>query len=103
MNEKKEPSRLKTLWHFIQDIGLIFSLAKDYWNGNYRDVSWTTIFFAVIAFLYMVSPVDLMTDMVPVIGWLDDVVIIVLFLKFFHHDLEKYKHFKEEEKKRVEK
>lgn len=92
----KKRSKIKILINFLQDIRLTFSLIKDYWNGDYRDVSVLTVVSIVVAFLYMVSPIDLVTDMIPVIGWIDDIVIIVLCLKLLHGDLEKYKKFKAE-------
>ena len=35
----------------------------------------------VLAVLYVLSPVDLVPDMIPVLGWLDDGVVAVLLLK----------------------
>ena len=35
----------------------------------------------VLAVLYVVSPVDLVSDFIPVLGWLDDGVIAYLLLK----------------------
>ena len=32
--------------------------------------------------LYLLSPVDLVSDLVPVIGWVDDVVLIPLAIRF---------------------
>ena len=36
---------------------------------------------AILAVLYVVSPVDLVSDLIPVLGWIDDGVIAVLLLK----------------------
>jgi uncharacterized membrane protein YkvA (DUF1232 family) len=35
----------------------------------------------VLAMLYVLSPVDLVPDVIPVLGWLDDGVVAVLLLK----------------------
>lgn len=46
---------------------------------------------AVLAVLYVISPVDLIPDVVPILGWLDDGVIALLLmqlaLKFLPADL----------------
>ncbi len=68
-------------------------MARDYRNGDYRDVSWVTIVSIPIALLLMiVSPIGF----IPVIGQIDDVIIILICLKLIHGDLEKYKRFKAE-------
>ena len=41
--------------------------------------------FAMVALAYVVSPVDLLPDAIPVVGQLDDVLVVVLAL---HHLLE---------------
>jgi len=44
---------------FLKDIRLLFGLLRDYWKGEYRDVSWLTIASLVAMLLYMFSPIDL--------------------------------------------
>jgi uncharacterized membrane protein YkvA (DUF1232 family) len=36
---------------------------------------------AVFAALYVISPVDLITDFLPIIGWLDDSIVAYLLFK----------------------
>ena len=36
---------------------------------------------AVLALLYVLSPIDLVSDFIPVLGWLDDGVVAVLLLQ----------------------
>ncbi len=36
---------------------------------------------AILAVLYVLSPVDLVSDLIPILGWLDDGVVAVLLLK----------------------
>jgi uncharacterized membrane protein YkvA (DUF1232 family) len=35
---------------------------------------------AMLAVLYVISPIDLIPDVIPVIGWLDDVGVVTLLL-----------------------
>src|SRR5690606_40343638 len=44
---------------FWEDIKLLLAMIRDYWNGDYREVPWTTIAAAVGALLYVLSPIDL--------------------------------------------
>lgn len=42
---------------------------------------------AVLAVLYVISPVDFVSDLIPVLGWIDDGVIAMLLLKLAMHFL----------------
>ncbi|MFA6750382.1 MAG: DUF1232 domain-containing protein [Candidatus Riflebacteria bacterium] len=40
----------------------------------------------VLAVLYVVSPVDLIPDVVPIIGWLDDITVFIAgIINFLHY------------------
>lgn len=91
INKKSKKGLLAKFW---DDIQLMFALLKDYWNGDYREVSWGTIASIVVALLYVFSPIDLIPDVIPVLGLLDDAMVVSLCLKMVHGDLEKYRKFK---------
>lgn len=40
---------------------------------------------AILAVLYVLSPVDFVPDVIPILGWLDDGVIALLLLKLAMH------------------
>ncbi len=44
----------------------------------------------LLAVLYVISPVDLIPDVVPVIGWLDDVGVLGLALAFVTRDMARF-------------
>jgi uncharacterized membrane protein YkvA (DUF1232 family) len=60
-------------------------------GGRYREVPARTLLFSVLALLYFVSPIDLIADFVPVIGWLDDAAVIVLLLSAIGKDLDRFR------------
>jgi len=49
--------------------------------------------------LYILSPIDLILDIIPVIGWLDDIFILGLCISFVKKDVDKYKQWKENSEK----
>lgn len=77
------------------DLRLLINLFKDWYNGVYREIPWYSIAAIILGFLYLLSPVDLVPDMVPVLGQVDDVVIIRWILTHMaKQDLNKYRQFK---------
>ncbi|MGI0107935.1 YkvA family protein [Salinimicrobium sp. WS361] len=72
----------------------MFSLVRDYWNGNYREVPWKTIAAVVGALLYVLMPLDLIPDFIPVAGFLDDAGVIAACLALVSDDLVNYEKWK---------
>jgi uncharacterized membrane protein YkvA (DUF1232 family) len=61
----------------------------------YRQIPYTIIAAAVFALLYVFNPFDLIPDVLPVIGQLDDVAVMSASLMLVEQDLLKYKVWKE--------
>ncbi len=85
----------KGLQRYAKDLLLLFSLAKDYYQGNYRDVPYKTISAAVVGLLYVINPIDIIPDFIPFIGQVDDALVLGFCLKLIEKDLLKYKNWKE--------
>lgn len=85
------PSALSKIWN---DIKLMMGLIKDYTIGDYKDVPWDTIAAIAGAIVYFISPIDIIPDFLPVVGYLDDAVVIKLALDFANSDLQQYKKWK---------
>lgn len=85
----------KGLQRYAKDLLLLFSLAKDYYQGNYRDVPYKTISAAVVGLLYVINPIDIIPDFIPFIGQVDDALVLGFCLKLIEKDLLKYKKWKD--------
>lgn len=81
----------------LSDIGLMFNLVKDFKSGVYRDVSWATIGAILFAIAYLVAPIDLIPDFIPILGMLDDFAIFRIAIAFIQDDLSLYRAWKAEE------
>ena len=94
---KLESAIPKALLEQWENIKILFSLIKDYAKGDYKDIPWTSIAAVVSAILYFVSPIDIIPDFIPVIGYLDDAAVIAICMSWIKVDVEKYKIWKEKE------
>ncbi len=82
------------LQKFINEVKLLMSLVKDYYNGSYREIPWWSISAVVAALIYVLSPVDLIPDFIPVIGFLDDAAVVAACLSLIRKDLDAYRLWK---------
>jgi len=71
-------------------VTLFVSLVQEYFRGTYREIPWPTIAAITAALIYVVSPIDLVPDFIPVIGWVDDAAVVALVLKAIAYDLRLY-------------
>lgn len=88
-----------TLSKFLDDIKLYFKMLGDIFKGKYKKIPVGTIAAIVGTLLYVLSPVDLIPDFIPVIGYLDDAAILAACLNFTRFDVEEYK--KEKDTKEI--
>lgn len=85
---------VKSLAKYKDEIALVFSMLKDYVKGDYKQVPWRTIAVLVGSLAYVVAPLDLIPDVIPIIGWSDDCLALAGALSFAKMDLEEYKTWK---------
>lgn len=76
---------------FLDDLKLLFAIVRDYWNGKYREIPYWSIVAIVAALLYVLNPFDLIPDIIPVIGYVDDAAVVAVCLAQVREDLHKYK------------
>ncbi len=83
------------LWRrLLEDFRLLCALIKDYWKGEYRDVSLSAIAVLVLSVIYVLSPVDILSDFIPFLGQIDDALILLFCIYFLEKDLKKYQNWK---------
>ncbi|WP_435406623.1 YkvA family protein [Pedobacter aquatilis] len=76
---------------------LLFAVAKDYVSGRYTEIPKRSIIAVLGGIVYFLSPIDVVPDFVPVLGFIDDVFVLNLVYKQVLKDLEKYKAWKDEQ------
>src|SRR5512147_2138475 len=73
---QKKFSARGPLARFIEDGKLLIAIVKDYWNKSYRQVPYGVIASVVFTLIYVLNPFDMMPDVLPIIGQLDDVAVL---------------------------
>ena len=98
---KKLFKRVKVLAKYCNDLCEIFELLRDRVAGVYKETPWKTIAALTGALIYVLSPIDLILDFIPGIGFLDDALVIGLAIKLAQPDLEKYRAWKANRKEQA--
>lgn len=82
------------LARFSGTISTLFSLVMDYMSGEYPYVPWSTIAWISATLLYVLSPVDLVPDIIPVAGLADDAAFVAGLVAAIAKDLDNYARWK---------
>jgi len=77
-----------------EDFKLCWALLMDYKAGRYKTVPWKLIAGIVFAFIYLLSPLDVIPDVIPVLGFTDDVSVFGLVLAGFAREMQDYKEWR---------
>ena len=82
------------LWRrLLEDFKLLGPLIKDYWKGNIAMFLGSIVVF-VLSIAYILSPIDVLSDFVPLLGQIDDAFILLFCLYLLEKDLKKYHDWK---------
>ena len=87
-------SRIPVVGDFFAEVPLACMFVQDFVKGNYREVPLATILSVAGALCYLVLPADLIPDVIPVIGYLDDATVFSMALGAAHNDLMAYAQWK---------
>lgn len=77
-------------------IKLLVMMLKDYWNEVYTEVPWHTIAAVVIILLYILNPIDLIPDFIPIAGQADDLAVLYFGWRLISEDVKTYAWWKME-------
>jgi len=73
------------------DVTTLSAMVKDYASGKYREVPEKSILAATVALLYILNPLDLIPDLVPGLGLVDDAAVLTMVVKAIQSDVQNYR------------
>jgi uncharacterized membrane protein YkvA (DUF1232 family) len=82
-----EKTGLKEIRHNLE---LMIPYVKDVVSGTYKDYNTTNLVLIMICIIYVVSPVDIIPDFIPVLGFTDDVTVVAYAMKIVSEELRQY-------------
>ncbi len=98
-NGSTAEEKSKRLEEQFEAFKLTWSLLQDYWSGNYKNVPWKLLASTGFAVTYLVSPLDIIPDFLPVLGFVDDAAVFSLVVTSFQSELDVYKKWKKNQPK----
>ena len=87
----KNVEALKKYWDDVCDV---FALLKDRVTGKYTETPWSTIAALTGALLYVLSPLDVIPDFIPFVGFVDDAAVFGFVLVMAKDDLIRYREWR---------
>ena len=80
-------------------VPMMISLVKSYVKKEYTDIPIGTIVAVISALVYVLSPIDLIPDIIPGVGYIDDTAVVAACLLLVGSDIEEYQKWRTENKK----
>lgn len=88
---KRIPGRMRRFFH---QVTLAFEMLQDYQKGGYRQVPWRSVSMILAAVIYFLNPMDMVPDMIPGLGLIDDGLVLGAVFFALQSDLLSYCLFK---------
>lgn len=86
----------------LADVPIMASLVRSYVKKDYTDIPIGSIIAIVSALIYFVSPIDLIPDSIPLIGYFDDAAVVGACWKLVDSDVEEYVQWRKQNGKEIE-
>lgn len=77
-----------------KELELLCSYVWDIVKGDYSDYDGFKLTLIIAALIYVVSPIDIIPDIIPVVGLVDDVAVIGWLIREVKSELDKYEQIK---------
>jgi uncharacterized membrane protein YkvA (DUF1232 family) len=77
-----------------EKVVLLGELLKAYSSGEYRQIELTNLLKIIAGFIYFISPIDIIPDVLPFIGLTDDVALLIFIIKNISEEINRFETWK---------
>jgi len=79
------------LKELFESVKLFMSMIKSHISGEYRNIPKRTLLLILFGLIYFLIPIDAIPDFIPVIGYVDDLTILLWIHKSIQKDISAYR------------
>ena len=73
-----------------EKVFLLAKLVKAYAKGEYRDIQPKSLILIIAGLIYLVSPLDFIPDILPFVGFSDDVALLIYIVNLISEEITKF-------------
>lgn len=82
---------------FLNVLGTLRRMMRAYRQGDYKAIPRRSLTLIIAALLYFVSPIDFLPDFLPLLGFTDDIALIIFVYNSIRSDVEKFRHWESQQ------
>lgn len=86
----------------LANIPIMVSLVRSYVKKEYRDIPIGSLIAIVSALIYFVSPIDIVPDSIPILGYFDDAAVVAACWKLVDTDVVEYVKWRKDNNKELD-
>lgn len=79
---------LRSVW---TDLQALLRMLQAWSRRSYTRVPWGTVVMGLAAVLYLLNPLDMAPDFIPLVGYVDDATVIAFVIRSIQKELERFK------------
>ncbi len=96
---ERKLSKVPGIGNKLSNVPVLVSMLSAYARKEYTEIPFASMISITAALLYFVSPIDLIPDVLPGIGYVDDTAVILFATTMIQDDVEEYKAWRERNNK----
>jgi uncharacterized membrane protein YkvA (DUF1232 family) len=85
---RAKAGNLRSIWG---DLQALLRLLRAWANRRYTRVPWGAVVMGLAAVLYLLNPLDLAPDFIPLVGYVDDATVIAFVIRSIQKELDKFR------------
>jgi uncharacterized membrane protein YkvA (DUF1232 family) len=76
---------------FMENVGTLRRMVRAYKQGDYKEIPWRSLTLIIAGLLYFVSPIDFIPDILPLVGFTDDIAVVIWVYNAIRSDIENFR------------